>query len=58
MAFWIAALSLPLIAGFHRYAASYGYRGVSRSQAWDEAWKTAAATSVFSVLFIAVKLVS
>ncbi len=56
MAFWIAVFSLPLIAGLHRYAASYGYRGVSRAQAWDEAWKTAAMVSIFSGLFIAAKL--
>lgn len=49
--FWLAVMGLPLIGGLHRFVASYGYRGVSKCVAWDEAWKTAAMLSVFSLLF-------
>jgi hypothetical protein len=56
MAFWICAIGLPLVAGLHRYAASYGYRGVSRRQAWGEAWRTAAMLAIFTGLFAIAKL--
>jgi hypothetical protein len=41
MTLWIAAFGLPFVGGLHRYAMSYGYRGVSRAQAWGEAWRVA-----------------
>jgi hypothetical protein len=35
--FWIALLTLPVMAGLYRYAVSYGYRGWSREKAFADA---------------------
>ncbi len=49
---WIAACTLPLVGGLHRYAVSYGYRGVSRKTALLEAWWVGTCLSVISVLYV------
>lgn len=56
--FWIAAISLPLIGGMHRFAVSYGYRGVSRWQAVGEAYRVALMLAVISALFVCAHLVA
>ena len=43
------ALALPFIGALHQFSMSYGYRGVSRNQARNEAWRVAAALSIISV---------
>lgn len=35
--FWIAAVALPLIAGMQSFAINYGYRGMSRTEAFAKA---------------------
>jgi hypothetical protein len=40
-AMYLAATALPIIAGLHRYAVSYGYRGSTRAQALEDAGKVA-----------------
>jgi len=54
--FYIAAASLPFIGALHRYAVSYGFRGVSRRVAWGEAWRLGAVLTVVSVFAVVTKL--
>ncbi len=56
MAFWIAAVLAPFVAGLQRYAVTYGYGGVSRSEARKNAKDGFVAGALFSALFIAAKL--
>jgi hypothetical protein len=35
--FWIAAVALPFIAGMQSFAINYGYRGMSRTEAFAKA---------------------
>lgn len=51
-AFWIAAISLPFIGAVHRYASSYGYRGVSRRVAFGEAWRVGVALTIVTWLYV------
>lgn len=52
--FWVAAVCLPFIGALHRYAASYGYRGVSKREAFAEAWRVGVMLAVITFLYVVV----
>lgn len=54
VAFLIGVLAVPFVAGFHRYAASRGYRNLSPHTAWGEAWRVGAMVLLCEVIVMAI----
>jgi len=49
--FWLAVLALPSVGALHRYAVSYGFRGVTHAQAFGEACRVAMMLGLVSAAF-------
>ena len=52
----LAAIALPFVGGLHRFAVSYGYRGLDRREAFREAVMTALGLAAFSALYGLIRL--
>jgi hypothetical protein len=48
----IAAVSIPLIGALHRFASSYGYRGLSRREAMHEAAGVGALLAIVMLIVV------
>lgn len=56
-AFWIALVALPFVGGLHSFSVNYGYRGVSKPGAQEDAWFAFKALTVACCLCGAAKMI-
>lgn len=49
--FFIGAIGMMLVGGFHSYGGGRGYHYMSRAQAWNRSWKTMFMLTIVAILF-------